>query len=69
MGSMSTRQGSVIFIKMDKLDERAVIQHFKKRSIASKTIHDDMVATLGEKASSYVTVKGGQQNSSVAVKS
>jgi len=41
---------------MDTVSERAVIQYLHKKGI-SKDIHTDMVATLGNDAPSYVTVK------------
>ena len=42
---------------MDKIGERAVIQYLHKKGLAPKDIHTDMVATLGEDAPSYATIK------------
>ena len=42
---------------MDKISERAVIQHLHKKGLTPKDIHNDMVATLRKDAPSYATVK------------
>ena len=42
---------------MDKIWHRCDIKYHHKKGLASKDIHADMVATLGDIAPSYATVK------------
>lgn len=42
---------------MEKVSEKAVIQYLHKQGLTSKDIHDDMVATLGNDAILYATLK------------
>lgn len=48
----------MIFYKMNKLDEKAVIKYkFAEKELSTKAIHDDMVVALMNKnAPSYATV-------------
>ena len=42
---------------MDKIWHRGVIKYLYKKGLVPKDIHADMVATLGDTAPLYVTVK------------
>ena len=42
---------------MDKIWHRGVIKYLHKKGLTPKDIHADMVATLGDTAPSYATVK------------
>jgi len=42
---------------MDKFEKRAVIKYLFLKGMSGKAIHDDMLATLGDKAPVYSVVK------------
>ena len=44
-------------VNMDKFEKRAVIKYLFLKEMPGKTIHDDMLATLGDNAPAYSVVK------------
>ena len=48
---------SIVFVKMEKLEKRAVIKYFYLKGFTSKEMKEEIDLTLGDSSPSYSTVK------------
>lgn len=51
------RDASVVFVKMEKLEKRAVIKYFYLKGFTPKQMKEEMDSTLGDSSPSYSTIK------------